>query len=184
MKTKHLRKTLAAVAVFATLPAAAATFDYNYVDGGFMHRHNDFASDSGVRLGGSLDLAPPVALFGEYSNTGNYDQFSVGGLFHAPLNDALDLNLGASIEHASAPHDSDTGFGLRAGVRWNLVPGQWELNPELRYVNILHQDDISARVAALYHVNRSLDLQAAVQAGDEDRAELGLRYNFGAYRYR
>ena len=184
MNTQHLRKTLIVIAAFATLPAAASTFDYNYVEGSFMHRRNDFASDNGFRVGGSFDLAPPVALFGEYGNTGDYGHFSAGALFHTPINNELDLNLGASLEHASAPHDSDTGFGLRAGVRWNVVPGQWELNPELRYVNILHQDDISARVGALYHVNRSLDVQAAVQAGGEDRAEVGVRYSFGGYRYR
>ena len=179
MTTKYLRKTLLAAAVLSTLPVVASAFDYNYVEGGFLHRRNDFSSDNGFRIGGSFNVAPPVAVFGEYGNTNHYDSFSVGGLYHTPINNALDLNLGASLEHASVPHDSDTGFGLRGGVRWNVVPGQWELNPELRYVNILNHDGISARVAALYHVNPNLDVQAGVQAGDEDRAEVGVRYNFG-----
>jgi len=179
MNNRKIRYTVAAAAIVA-LPGIASAFDYNYVEGGFMHRHNDYESDSGFRLAGSYDLAAPVAIIGEYGNTGNYDSISVGGLFHTPINNVLDLNLGATLEHASVPHDDDTGFGLRGGVRWNVVPGQWELNPELRYVNVLHKDMLSARVGAQYHINRNLDLQLALQGGDEDHAEVGVRYHFGS----
>lgn len=179
MNTKYLRKTMIVAATFATLPAMASSFDYNNIEGGFLHRNNDFESGNGFRIGGSFNIAPQVAVIGEYGNAGDYDNLSVGGLFHTPINGVLDLNLGATLEHASAPHDSDTGFGLRGGVRWNVVPGEWELDPELRYVSILNHDGVSARAAALYHVNPNLDLQAALQGGDEDRAEVGVRYNFG-----
>lgn len=180
MNTPKLRKTIAAAAAVAILPMTAFAFDYNNVEGGFVHLHNDSGSDNGFRIGGSFAIAPPVAVFGEYDHGGDVDRISAGGLFHTPIHSNLDLNLGASLEHGSLPHDHDTGFGLRAGLRWNAVPGELELDPELRYVSLFNRDDVSARLGGLYHINRNLDLQAALQAGDEDRAEVGLRYNFGS----
>ena len=177
MKPVHLRATLVAAAALSFLPLAASAFDYNYVEGGYLHRDNDFSDEGGFRLNGSFDIAPNVNVFGEYGNT-NYDQYTAGAQYHTPINNALDFTAGASVEHFTGGGDRSTGFGLRSGVRWNIVPGQWELNPELRYIRIEGENIASARVGAQYHINKQFGVTAALQGGDEDRVEAGLRYNF------
>ncbi len=178
MKPTQLRIVLAAVAALSIVPMTASAFDYNFVEGGYLHRDNDFSDDGGFRIGGSFDVAPNLAVIGEYGNTNSFDQLTAGALFHTPINNVLDFNAGATLEHFTGGGDRATGFGLRGGVRWNLVPGQWELNPEVRYVHVEGENMTSARLGALYHINRQFDIQAAVQGGDEDRFEAGVRYNF------
>lgn len=178
MKPTQLRIALATVAAISIVPMTASAFDYNYVEGGYMHRDNTFSDQSGFRVGGSFDVAPQVAAFGEYGSTSDVDQISAGALFHTPINEVLDFNAGASLEHLSGHGHNATGFGMRGGVRWNIVPGQWELNPEVRYVHVDNRNLTSARVGALYHINRALDFSAALQGGDDDRVEAGVRYNF------
>ena len=178
MKPAHLRVTLAAAAALSVLPMVASAFDYNYVEGGYLHRNNDIADDGGFRLNGSFNIAPQANVFGEFGSTSTYDQLSVGAQFHTPVNNALDFTAGGSLEHFSGGGTNETGFGLRTGLRWNIVPGQWELNPEIRYVRVHGYDQTSGRVGAQYHVNRNFDVSAALQGGDEDRVEAGVRYNF------
>jgi len=178
MKPAHLRVYLAAAAAMSFLPMVASAFDYNTVEGGYLHRNNDIANEGGFRLAGSFGIAPQVAVFGEYGSTNTYDQITAGGLFHTPINEALDFTAGASLEHFSGGGTNETGFGLRTGVRWNVVPGQWELNPEVRYVRVHGYDQTSGRLGVAYHINRQFDVNTAFQAGDEDRVEAGVRYNF------
>lgn len=163
----------------ACLPLAAAAHNYTYLEGGFLHRDFGDEDDSGFRIAGSADVAPPFALFGEYGDTGPLEQFSAGGLFHMPINNALDFTAGASVEHADAGPVDDTGYGLRAGLRWQFAGTRLEVDPELRYVDVFGDDGTSLRVAGLFAVAQNVDLQGAVQGGDDDRFELGLRYNFG-----
>ncbi len=178
MKPTQLRVALTAVAALSILPMTASAFDYNYVEGGYLHRNNVFSDDGGFRIGGSFDVAPQVAAFGEYGSTNSHDQITAGALFHTPINNALDFNAGASVEHFTGGGDRATGFGLRSGVRWNIVPGQWELNPEVRYVRVEGENLTSVRLGALYHINRNFAFNAAFQGGDDDRIEAGVRYNF------
>ncbi|MBX6420018.1 MAG: hypothetical protein IRZ06_03290 [Nevskia sp.] len=168
----------AALAVCVLFPALAAAADYTYLEGGFIDRHDYGTDGGGVRVAGSFGLPlMPLAVFGEYDSTDNLDQFDVGALFHAPLLPVLDLFGGASLEHADVHDHSDTGIGARAGVRWRVLP-QLELAPELRYVDLYHDGQTSVRLNALYRIAPRLDLQAAVQGGDERRFEAGLRFNF------
>lgn len=178
MKPAHFRITLATAAALSCLPMVASAFDYNYVEGGYLHRDNDFADEGGFRIGGSFAIDPQVNLFGEYGSTNAYDQITAGAQFHTPINNELDFTAGGSLEHLSGGGHTSTGFGMRAGVRWNVVPGQWELNPEVRYTHLDGDNLTSARVGASYHINRQFDIQAALQGGDEDRVEAGVRYNF------
>lgn len=178
MKPTQLRVALTAVAALSIVPMTASAFDYNYVEGGYLHRNNDISHDGGFRIGGSFEVVPQIAAFGEYGSTSKYDQITAGALFHTPINSELDFTAGGSLEHFSGGGTTDTGFGLRAGVRWNVVPGQWELNPEVRYLHIDGYNQTSARVGASYHINKQVDFQAALQGGDEDRVEAGVRYNF------
>ncbi|MEQ1439817.1 hypothetical protein AAG565_10655 [Fontimonas sp. SYSU GA230001] len=175
---KHRLLSLAAALLFA-LPAAAMADDYTYLEGGFLDRDNGRrADDSGLRIAGSGSITRDIALIGEYADTGNFEQFSAGAIFHAPIERGLDWFAGATLEFADAGRDDDTGFGLRGGLRWRFARA-FELSPEIRHVRLFDSGDTSLRVAGLFRVAPQLDLQAALQAGDDDRIEAGLRYTFG-----
>jgi len=174
---KNTRASLALIAVSLLLPGIAAAHEYSSVEGGVLDRDDD--SDLGVRMAGSAALAPPLALFGEVVDSGNYSQISAGAMFHAPLDYNVDLNLGGSMEAVDRGRADDTGLGVRAGLRW-FVPQTrgLELNPELRQVYVFNDTITSVRGNALFPVTRNFQLQGALQAGDEDRVEFGMRYSF------
>ncbi len=160
------------------LPLSAFAHNYTYLEGGYLHRDYGPEDDSGFRIGGSGSVHDNVALIGEYTNVGDLDTISAGALFHTPLTNEIDLNLGATYEHVDAGPWDDSGYGLRGGVRWQLIE-RFELNPEVRYVDIGPGNDTSLRLAGLFAVTPELELQAALQGGDDDRVEIGARYNFG-----
>lgn len=178
MKTFPRIHLLIAAGALAVLPSLANAHSYTYVEGGFLNRDFGADDDSGFRVAGSGDIAPNLALIGEYADTGDLEQISAGGLLHTPLNDTLDFTAGATYEHVEFGNGDDNGFGLRTGLRWQNADGRLELAPEVRYLNF-EDDDTSLRVAALYGLTNQLDLVGAVQgAGDDDRIEAGVRYNF------
>lgn len=182
MKTTIHSPLLRAALVSAILaPAAAFAHNYNYLEGGYLHR-NQAGDEDGFRMNGSFDVLYPIAVFAEYDDVDDFDELSLGGLWHTPLTHTVDLNLGASYEHYGHDHGGgDSGYGLRGGVRWMVPDTALELDPELRYVDIAHDrgDGTSLRLGALYRLTTAFDVQAAVQGGDDDRVEAGLRYNFG-----
>jgi hypothetical protein len=165
------------LAMMVCSPLVAA-HSYSYVEGGYISRDTEGVDDDGIRLGISGAVAPQFALIGEYANTGDYDQLSAGALFHTPVDRSLDVFGGATLEQADNGHDDDTGFGLRAGVRWSFAR-HFELSPEIRHTNLFDNSDTSMRLAGLFNFAPKLHAQAALQAGDDDRFEAGLRYDFG-----
>lgn len=171
-------KAVAATAALLLLPLSAVAHNYTYVEGGFLNRDYGNNDDSGFRIAGSGSIANNFALIGEYSDVGDLDQLSAGGLFHTALTNDVDLNLGATFEHVDAGPVDDSGYGLRAGLRWGLMP-RLEMSPEIRYTDVFGSKDTSARLSGLFAFTPQLDLQAALQGGDDDRVEVGLRYNFG-----
>jgi hypothetical protein len=173
------------------LPAAASGHDYSYVEGGFINQDQGRRSRGdadGFRMAGSLDLGgPPLALIGEFVDTGDFSHLSGGLLFHRPVSDVIDLNAGATFEYMDTGRDDDLGAGLRGGVRWLVLPGprnfeRLEATAELRHLFIFSDSLTSLRASALYRIADNLDAQGAIQAGDDDRIEAGLRYTFGAGR--
>lgn len=161
----------------ASLPFLAAAANYSYVEGGYLYRDAYDRNGSGVRLEGSVNLLPPLAAFASFSNDNDMNQFGFGALFHTPIYRNLDLTAGVSLEHLDTGYTTDTGVGLRGGVRWKMFR-DFEIDPELRWVNA-YEDATSFRVSALYLVGPHFHVQGAVQLGDDERLELGLRYEFG-----
>lgn len=176
MFPRSLRHGLTAAALL--LPTAALAHDYTYIEGGYLDRDNGFGDDSGLRIAGSADVAPAFNLFGEYADTGDVEQLTAGGQFHTPLSSATDVFAGASLESIDVGPVDDTGYGLRAGLRWWAIPNQFELIPEVRHTDIFDEGATSLRLGGLVRIARSLDVQAAIQGGDDDRFEAGLRYGF------
>ena len=169
----------AALAVMTLLPAVASAADYTYIEGGFIDRHDYGQSGAGGRVAGSVDLPLlPLAIIAEYDGTDGLHQVDAGAIFHVPIVPTVNLFGGATIEHGDRSGDTSTGVGARAGVRWRTLPNL-ELSPELRYVHLYGDNQTSIRLNALYTIAPHLDLQGAIQGGDEQRYEVGLRYNFG-----
>jgi opacity protein-like surface antigen len=177
MHIKKMPSLLCGTAALILLPLHASAFDYTYIEGGYLNRDFEHDSDSGYRLGGAFNLFGPAALIGEYTSVGDLDTYSVGGLVHVPVLPMADLFGTLTLEHADNGHDSDTGYGLSGGLRWQVLP-RVELAPELRYVHVYDDDNLSVRLNGLVHIVQGLNLQAAVQGGDDDRVEVGLRYSF------
>lgn len=176
-----IRNALAAVSTVAALLAApaASAFNYTYVEGGYGDIDIDYYDDSGFRLAGSFDVAPQVALIGEYADWGDLSQLSLGAIFHAPIQKDLDFFAGGTFERVDLDgYDDDTGFGLRAGLRWQIPNLPVQLIPEVRYLDVADDTLTSFRVTGLFTIAPRLDLVAGLQSGDDDRLELGARYNF------
>jgi len=173
MKLKPV--VMALMAVGLALPAAAA--DYRYMDGGVVDRDG---SDMGLRMAGSGELTPPLAAFGEVIDAGQYEQLSAGLMFHTPFDTRVDFFAGASLEAVDAGNQDDTGYGARAGLRWSVPETRGlELSPEVRHLVVFNDVITSFRAGALYPVAPRFNLLGALQAGDDDRVELGMRYSFG-----
>lgn len=172
-------RRLSAIAVLLALPGlASAASNYNYVEGGFIHRDDYGRSGAGGRIAGSVDLDVPIAPFAEFSSTDDLDQISAGAVFHAPIRRDLDWFGGGSLEHVDNNRRNDTGFGLRGGIHWQTTQNL-ELAPELRYVDVYDDGQVSARINAAYTIAPHFALVAAAQGGDDDRFEAGVRYRFG-----
>ena len=176
-----IRNALAAVSTVAALLAApaASAFNYTYIEGGYTSIDLDYGDDeSGFRLGGSFDIAPQVALIAEYNDWDDLAQLSIGAIYHAPLQKDLDFFAGGTFERIDYDIDDDTGFGLRAGLRWQVPNLPIQLIPEVRYLDVLDDSLTSFRVTGLFTIAPRVDLVAGLQTGDDDRLELGARYNF------
>jgi hypothetical protein len=189
MKKPSRRRSLAVFSAFSTLglvPLASQAADYTYIEGGFIERHDYGETGPGGRVAGSFDLpALPLAIIGEFDGTDGLDQFDAGVVFHMPIVPRLGFFAGGTLEHADRDgngyNDNDTGVGGRVGLRWQASQAL-ELDPELRLVHLYHDDQVSVRLNALYNIAPHLDLQGALQGGDEQRYEVGLRYSFGPSR--
>lgn len=184
MKKKIIRHAgaAAALATLSLLPAVAAASDYTYIEGGFIDRHDYGRDGAGGRIAGSFDLpALPLAIIAEYDGTSHLDQEDVGALFHVPIVPTLGFYGGATLEHADQEGYTSTGIGARAGLRWRTLP-VLELDPEVRWTHLYHDDQASVRLNALFNIAPHVDLQGALQGGDERRFEIGARYVFGDSR--
>lgn len=179
MKFKSSLRRLPAVAALVLLPVLASAGDFNHVEGGFIQRDNYGRNDAGFRVGGMFDVVPSVAVYGEYTDNDETNQLSAGGLFHAPINGELDWFAGGGLEYLDVGPFDDLGFGLRAGLRYTPT-SIIELTPEVRYYDAGGGDgQTSVRLSGAYTIAPQFALVAAVQGGDDNRLEAGLRYRFG-----
>lgn len=179
MSFSNKTRVLTGALLAAGALTAAHAHDYTYLEGGYVDVDRGYSDDSGARIAGSLSVTEGVAVIGEYSDTGDVSQLSAGALFHTPLNNVWDLVLGGTLEHVDTGADDDTGFGLRGGAHWRNMNGRLQLEPELRLVDVYEDTAFSARMGAQYEIAPRLDLAGALQGGDDDRLELGVRYRFG-----
>lgn len=170
----------AAVLAFSAAPGiAGAAASYNYVEGGFLFRDSYGNDDAGGRVAALFSITQPLALYGEFSSNDDLDQFSVGAIFHQPINSELDWFAGGGLEYVDVGPFDDFGYGLRGGLRWTPLKA-FEVTPEIRYFDAVGDGQVSFRVGGTYAFSPPFALTGAVQGGDDDRVEIGVRWNFGA----
>ena len=111
----------------------------------------------------------------EYLNPGGSSKDRIATRIIDAAEASGDLRPGGTIVE---PTSGNTGVGLRAGLRWQVPNLPIQLIPEVRYLDVLDDSLTSFRVTGLFTIAPRVDLVAGLQTGDDDRLELGARYNF------
>jgi hypothetical protein len=171
-------RTAALAVALTSVSGIASAANYSFLEGGVLFRDTYGENDAGFRIGGSVALTSPLAAYGEFTSNDNIDQFSTGVLFHQPINSEIDWFAGGGLEYVDIGIDDELGFGLRGGLRWTPLKA-FEVTPEIRYFDAVDDGRVSFRVGGTYTFSPPFALTAAVQGGDDDRVEVGLRWNFG-----
>ncbi len=166
------------IAASLAVPMAVGAHDYSYVEGGYVSVDRGRDEDGGLRIAGSVPFTAAANGFAEFSDTGDFQQLSIGGQWHTQIATHLDFTAGASLEYVDSGPADDTGLGLRAGLRWLSPNGRFEVNPEIRSVEVFDDRATSLHVAGLAALSPTISAIAAVQGGDDGRVELGLRAYF------
>lgn len=198
MKTR-LGQTVAGLSLSALMAAGAASaaeLDYNYGELRYVDTELDAgpfdADGDGFEIGGSLELAQSVHIFGSYQTLDfgsgvDVSAFEVGGGYAVPLNNGADLVGRLSYidgEIDAGPGDfDDSGFGFSAGFR-NMFHPQIEGRAFINYVDLDESgDETSIELAGDYFLNDEIALGASLELGDDVTAwTLGARWFFGARR--
>ena len=156
---------------------------WSYIEAGYIDFNPDNgASDDGFFAGGSLGLLGNFHVVVDYQGLGNYAFWNAGAGWHGLLGEKADLF--AQIRWSRVEFDEDDvdydGYDLQGGVRWKLL--QWlEVNGQLNWVDYGDGgDNVSGEAGALgLFLNERIGLGAKYEAGDDSRARLFLRFNFG-----
>ncbi len=183
-------------AAFIAGGAAAAELDYNYAELRWVDTELDTAGidadGDGFEIGGSLELAEQVHIFGNYRTLdfgGGTDvsAFEIGGGYAMPLRNGADLIGRLSYiegEIDAGPFDlDDSGFKFSAGFR-NMFHPQIEGRAFINYADLDESgSETSFEVAGDYFLNDEIALGASLEFGDDVTTwSLGARWFFGVRR--
>jgi hypothetical protein len=176
--------------------AAAAELDYNYAELRYIDTELDvgpFDRDGdGFEIGGSLELAQSVHLFGDFRTLDfgsgiDVSAFEIGGGYAMPLNNLTDLvarlsYIDGEIDFPGGDAD-DSGFGFSAGARSMFTP-RIEGRAFVNYVDLDESgDEVSFELAGDYFLNDQIALGASLELGDDVTSwTIGARWFFGAAR--
>lgn len=198
MKTRLGQIVASAVAATALVAgsASAAELDYTYGELRYIDTELDagqFDVDGdGFRIGGSLELAQSVHIFGNFETLDfgsgiDVSAFQIGGGYAMPLDNGADLvarlsYIDGEIDTPGGDAD-DSGFGFSAGMR-NMFTPQIEGRAFINYVDLDESgDETSFEVAGDYFLNDEIALGASLELGEDVTTwTLGARWFFGATR--
>lgn len=163
------------------IPAQPNTFDYDYLDGGFIDYDE---AGSGIFLKGSIDIYPNVNLLGAFVAADDYTEFSLGAGYHSAVRTLSDTDMvfSAGIERGEFDvgggtiDDSDTGLFLSAGLRASATPAL-EVFGDVVY-HSFYKGDLALDGGMRLRLNEKLDLTAQGTLGDNDAISLGVRYYY------
>lgn len=179
---------------FALLLAAsagtqAATFSYDYLEGGFgevdIEEYADVEGDI-IQFGGAMSLNKQFGFVGglgivDYDGTDG-NTLRGGGLFHTELNKDLDLfgtvELVYSTWDAASGDDDDVGLAASAGLRY-AMQDNFHLEGKLTVVEVDPFDDgLGLMAGARYYIGSQLSAAAGFASDAEyDGIWVNIRYN-------
>lgn len=185
---------LAATLLATTGGAAAAELDYNYAELRYVDTELDagpFDIDGdGFQIGGALELAQSVHLFGNFRTLDfgagvDVSAFEIGGGYAMPLNNGADLigrlsYIDGEIDGPGGDAD-DSGFGFSAGFRRMFTP-QFEGRAFVNFTDLdASGSETAVELAGDYFLNDEVALGASLELGDDVTTwTLGARWYFGA----
>ncbi len=185
-----MKKTLSTLLLTLSLPAGVQaldlptrpnTFDYDYLDAGFIDYD---AGGSGIYLRGSIDTYPNINLLGGFAAADDYIEFSLGAGYHQaiPTLKNTDMRFAAGIERGEfdvgggSLDDSDTGIFLSAGIRASATPAL-ELYGDVSY-HSFYSGDLVLDLGLRLQINETVDFTVGGQLGDNDALAVGVRYYY------
>ena len=199
MRTRLGHNVVSTVAFAAALlagSAVAAELDYNYAELRYVDTEFDSggfdADGDGFQIGGSMELAQSVHLFGNYQTLDfgsgvDVSAFEVGGGYAMPLDNGADLvarlsYIDGEIDFGTGDAD-DSGFGFAAGFR-NMFTSQIEGRAFINYTDLDESgDETSIELAGDYFLNDEIALGASLELGDDVTTwTIGARWFFGSVR--
>lgn len=168
----------------ATGTAQAATFSYDYIEGGFGEV-SDAGDADGIYLGGAKSIDSQFGLLGslgiiDYSG-GDGLVLRGGGLFHKELQSNLDLvgtlELVYSDYEFGPFSDSDIGLAASAGLRFELQDN-FQLEGKLTLTEVDPFDDgLGLQAGARYFLDKQLSAAAGIASDTEyDGIWINIRY--------
>jgi opacity protein-like surface antigen len=172
-------------------PAFAADgFSYNNVEVGYAQAEISSEEGNGFTLAGSAEFG--ANLFGftnfiasDYDFGVSTNWFTAGLGFHWPLNPALDLVTGASLEKikvkiSGVGSDSQSGYGLNAGLR-GRVGDRLELTAGVKYADFGQGiDGFTVSGGARYYFTEAFAAGLDISDNEGDSTfGIVLRYDFG-----
>lgn len=187
-----LRITGIALLCALAAPALADEARYTFVEGFYQRTDIDLGfadiDGDGIGIGGSLEIGDMWQVIGSYSTAGldfdvDFDQLMVGGGFHAPITDTVDLvaNLMyVRVDVSGSGGDADDdGLGMSVGVRGFPVD-RLELAGFIDYIDLDDSgDDTFIRGQAWYSLTPAFALGLSLSSGDDITTwGIGGRYYF------
>lgn len=183
----RLLLAIASASLLAGITSAhAATFSYDYIEGGFGEASDARSVDGDVIwLGGAKTLDKPFGLLGSLGivdfNGGDATVLRGGGLFHKPLQ--KDLDLFATLElvfvdyDLGAFSDSDIGLAAAGGARYALQDN-FQLEGKITLTEVDPFDDgLGLQFGARFFMDKQLSAAAGIASDTEfDGIYVNLRY--------
>jgi len=185
-----MKKSVPFLLLTAMLPLGASaldlaprpnTFDYDYLDAGFVDYD---AGGSGIYLRGAIDVYPNINLLGGFAAADDYIEFRIGAGYHqaVPSLKNTDMVFSGGIERGEfdvgggTVDDSDTGAFLSAGLRASATPAL-ELYADANY-HSFYSGDLAVDLGLRLQLNDKLDFTVGGVFGDNDALEIGARYYY------
>lgn len=189
MKKTIVKASLLAVAMgLSSLAAAADSFSYNYIEGGFGELDGgDFDDGEALFVRGAYDIANNIGLvggvyLGEIEDT-DVTALEIGAQFHQTIQSNLSFHAGVRLFHleveAGAGEEDDTGFIVNAGLRFQVQP-KLQLEGDVKYLSndLMDDDGLGLEAGVRYYLNPQLSIAGGLAVDTEfDGLVLGVRYD-------